>query len=198
MDKLKDKNKIEKNNFNKKIIRNYISNAYRIDNLEVIDHENQNYGYDLIVSSKSFSLTIEYKTRYFYSNDKNGKFIYKNDILIELYQSMNLFKNKDKYEIRNQNINTILSSYDINIAIGWFYKCSANRLIYIKLLDDNLYILYDIDFYLLKQWLLTNIDNFNLQYSEKTTGTINLVVPINTIPEIMIMKYKETKKRRKI
>jgi len=167
----------------KDIILKYLKSRYD-SKLEIKDFEDKNQCFDIITNSNSINITIEYKTRYFYIG-KNDKFLLENDILVEIIQSTPYIKNTDLKKLDTQKL---------NVAIGWFYKCSADRLIYVRTLDNIFYDLIDIDFKIFKQWLLNNMHKYKLQYSDKTTGTINLILPYNSIPKPLYnYEKKDTK-----
>jgi hypothetical protein len=149
-------------------------------NICINNFENKNYLFDVILSEKNQNILVEYKSRYFKSYNK---FPWRDDILIELIQSLPVFNKNFSLD----NINNFFKAHNINIAIGWFYKCYCDRLIFFRYLDDKIYDIIDIDFRLFKSWFFNEIDNFKLQYSAKTTGTINAIVPIDSIPVPLII-----------
>jgi len=159
----------------------YFKKFYGQD-IEIKDFENRNLCFDTVLSDRNINLFVEYKSRFFTSGE-NENFLYQNDVLIELVQTLPYFSNR----ATNKNINNLYSSYAVNTALGWFYKCSADRLIYFRFLDKILYDVIDIDFRLFKPWLMNNIGKYKLQYSGKTTGTINLKMPIQDIPQPMLL-----------
>lgn len=112
-----------------------------------------------------------------FETGKNDSYLKKDDILIELIQSTPYIKEKEFIEY---------TPHAINVSIGWFYKCAADRLIYIRMLDQKYYDLIDIEFRGFKSWIFNNIDKYKLQYSSKTTGTVNLILPIIDIPKPFI------------
>ncbi|MDY6857647.1 MAG: hypothetical protein SWO11_23700 [Thermodesulfobacteriota bacterium] len=168
----------------RKEINLYLSTNYS-NNSIIKDFENKNYGFDVITSNKNMNLLIEYKSRYFITG-KTDKILYEYDILVELIQSLPYLDKK----VDNNNINNTFSSYKINIAVGWFYKCIADRLVYFRFLDDNLFDIIDLDFRNFKLWIMNNIENYKLQYSDKTTGTINLKIKLKDIPKYMLFYWR--------
>ena len=170
----------------KDCITEYIKQRYG-DKIILNDYENKNYCFDIYATDRNINFPIEYKQRYF-ETGKNDKYLQEYDILIELIQSTPYLKNLDIQRINNNNI------YDINISIGWFYKCYSRRLIFFRFLDNNLFDIIDIDFELFKGWFMNNINIFSLQYSNKTTGTINAVVKLKDIPKgyFLYLKKQET------
>jgi hypothetical protein len=171
----------------------YLKNKYG-KNIAIKNFENKNLTFDITISHKNIALFIEYKQRFFYS-DVNMWALNKNDILIELVQTLPYFQfPHDIKFLNNKNINSFFNSKKINTAIGWFYKCLADRLIYFRYLDDKLADVFDIDFSNFKRWVMNNIENFMLQYSDKTTGTINLKVPLFEIPAPFILYTSYQKK----
>lgn len=166
----------------KEIVKVYIADFYDTD-LKLMNHENQNHVYDVLAHDRSLLFTIEYKTRDFIT-DTNDRFLHEDDILVELIQSLPYFC-ENSIPINN-TVNDLYDPHKINIAVGWFYKCFANRLIYIRRLDGQLYDLIDLAFNsLFKPWFLNHVHKFELQYSGKTTGTINAKVPIDYVPKVM-------------
>ena len=169
-------------------IENYFKANYD-KNIVLKDFENRNYGFDTIISERNLNLLIEYKQRYFITG-KNDQYLKEYDVLIELVQTVPLFQ--DLPGLTNRNINKLVNAHKINIAIGWFYKCVADRLVFFRYLDDKLFDVIDIDFKFFKQWLMNEIGSFNLQYSGLTTGTINLKLPLKKIPK-PFLKYTRKK-----
>jgi len=167
-------------------IEQYFKDNYD-SNIILADYESKNYGFDIIATNKNLNILIEYKSRYF-ETGKTDKYLKEYDILVELIQSLPVLQNLP-LNISNYNIDKLIDSHKINIALGWFYKCIADRLVFFRYLDNQLYDVIDIDFKFFKLWLMNSIDNFNLQYSNKTTGTINLKIPLNKIPK-PFLNYK--------
>jgi len=153
-------------------------------NIMVKDFENENLGFDVVASYKNLNLLIEYKSRFFISG-RNEMYLKQYDILIELIQSLPSLQ-KIPGQVNNGNINRLFNSHKTNTAIGWFYKCIADRLVFFRFLDDSLYDVIDLDFKYFKQWLMNKISEFELQYSDKTTGTINLKIPLKNIPKVFL------------
>lgn len=166
-------------------IKKYLENVYGDLEFKAVDFKNSCF--DLIIHNKNINLNIEYKCRYF-ETGKNAKYLYYNDILVELFQS--IFEISKLKEIKNTNVNNKTSAHRINLAIGWFYKCTADRLLYLRYLDENLYDIIDIDYKPFKNWFMNNLNKFQLQFSDKTTGTINAQVKIDQIPSNMILVTK--------
>lgn len=164
----------------------YFKKFYGQD-IEIKDFESKNLCFDTVLSDKNINLFVEYKSRFFKTGDSDH-FLYQDDILVELVQTLPYF-NK---QTTNRNINSLYSSYAVNTALGWFYKCSADRLIFFRFLDKKLYDVIDIDFRFFKPWLMNNINKYKLQYSDLTTGTINLILPIVDIP-VPMLSYKISK-----
>lgn len=162
-------------------IKNYIRKQYG-DKIQIKDYEDKNYCFDIIAAERNFFQYIEYKTRYF-----TKKYFYPDDILIELVQRTSVISSN----INNRNINSIISSSSVLTAVGWFFKTKADRLIYFRQLENKPYDLIDINFPDFKDWLMNHIAKYKLQFSNKTTGTINVVVPVKDIPKpiIYIKKY---------
>jgi hypothetical protein len=157
---------------------NYVRDNYG-QNFTIENFEDKNYGYDYIFKDKNCNITVESKNRYF-NKGVDDLYLKKNDILIELIQTVPVLKQLD---IKNINNN---KPYDINISIGWFYKCNAQRLIFFRYLDKILYDVIDIDFFCFKNWFMNNIHCFKLNYCSKTTKTINAIVLIKDIPKIYL------------
>lgn len=171
-------------------IQNYLKSIYGEVEFKTVDFKNNCF--DLIIHNKNINLNIEYKHRFFETN-KNDKYLYYDDILIELFQS--IFEISNLKELKNNNINNKTTAHRINIAIGWFYKCTADRLLYLRYLDNELYDIIDLDYKPFKNWFMNSLDKFPLQFSDKTTGTINAQVKLNQIPKNMVLvtKYLTTK-----
>jgi hypothetical protein len=158
----------------KKEIEDHLKKQYGQD-ISLASLENRNYCFDIYVNDRNINFSIEYKERFF--TGSSGKYYAdKLDILVELMQSTPYMKSIDLSMPKSIDL------YKLNIAIGWFFKCNADRLIYFRYLDKVLYDVIDIDFRLFKPWFMNNINTFESQYSDKTTGTINAVVEIIKIP----------------
>jgi len=172
----------------------YITEKYGRQ-IVVKNFEDKNLTFDSALSDRNINLFVETKQRDFITGE-NDWALKKDDILIELVQTLPYFQfpHDIKNILNNSNINKFFNSKKINTAIGWFYKCSAHRLIYFRYLDSKLYDVFDIDFHNFKAWVLNNFDKFELQYSKKTTGTINLKVPLNQIPKPFLCYSKYHKK----
>ena len=180
---------LETNNDLKEEARLYLKNKYG-ENIKIKNFEDRNLTFDITISHKNIALFIEYKQRYFFT-DKNVWALNENDILIELVQTLPYFQFRQNIKfLSNKIVNSYFDAKKINTAIGWFYKCLADRLIYFRYLDNKLADVFDIDFSNFKRWLMNNISNFDLQYSDKTTGTINLKVPLFEIPDPFILYTK--------
>ena len=163
-------------------LKQYIEKTYKVNNITISDCSDKNQVFDIYCSDKSFNISVEVKERFF--NDNNSRYMRKDDILIELIQHWYSFGTS----VDNQSINNITTGGKINTSMGWFYKCNAGRLFYLRYYNDMFYDIIDIDFRLFKSWLLDNMDRFELQWCGKTTQTVNLVVPISDIP-ITILNY---------
>jgi hypothetical protein len=159
----------------KEVFQKYIRRTYG-DEIKIIDCEDKNHRFDVIAQYRSASITFEYKTRYFITG-VNSDYLKLDDILIELVQSLPYIQTTALKEFDTNKLNT---------AIGWFYKCAADRLLYLRTLDDKPHDLFDLDFKLFKQWLLNKIGDYKIVYSKKTTGTINIAVPVFDIPKTII------------
>jgi hypothetical protein len=159
----------------KKEIVDHLKKRYGQD-ISLQSLEDRNYCFDIYANDRNINFSIEYKERFFTSPGGEG-LLKKLDILVELIQSTPYLKKIDLSKPQN------IEPYDVNIAIGWFYKCNADRLIYFRYLDDALYDVIDIDFRLFKPWFMNNIKTFDIIYSAKTTGTINALVDVMKIPK---------------
>jgi len=180
---------LETNSDLKEEARVYLKNKYG-ENIKIKNFEDKNLTFDITISHRNIALFIEYKQRYF-ETGKNDRYLKENDILIELVQTLPYFQFEQNIKfLSNQIVNHYFNAKKINTAIGWFYKCFADRLIYFRYLDNNLADVFDIDFPNFKRWVMNNINNFNLQYSNKTTGTINAKVPLFEIPHPFILYTK--------
>ncbi len=167
----------------KEWISKYVRSRYE-EKFFLNDCEDKNNCFDIMFSNRNMNMTVEIKTRFFYTGI-NDSYLYKDDVLIELIQSTPYIKQTEINDMK---------TVKINIAIGWFYKCYADRLIYMRTLDDKYYDLIDIEYKNFKCWLLNNIEKYNLNYCDKTTGTINLVLPITDIPKPFVIWEKNIKK----
>lgn len=163
-------------------INDYIKSQYG-PSAEITSFEDKNYCFDIFVHDKNINFSVEYKERFFESG-KNEKFLHEYDVLVELIQSTPYLQ---KIDIKNINSS---KAHNINIAVGWFYKCDAKRLIFFRYLDKEIFDVIDIDFPLFKSWVMNNVDNFKLSYSSKTTGTINAVVKLKDIPKAFLNYIK--------
>lgn len=156
-------------------IAEYLKDKY--GDLDIINFTDKNLTYDFTCNSKNINFMVELKERYL-----TQKYLDEYDVLIELVQTVPYFKNEIK----------TMTCYAVNTAVGWFYKCNADRLVFIRYLDNVAYDIIDIDFQLFKNWFLNNATMFKLLYSSKTTGTINAVVPLNLVPKGYFI-YKKIK-----
>lgn len=145
-------------------------------NISLASLEDKNYCFDIYANDRNINFSIEYKERFF-TNSSGEDILKKYDILVELIQSTPYLQSIDLEKPRD------IDPHKVNIAIGWFYKCNADRLIYFRYLDDKLYDVIDIDFRLFKPWFMNNINSFEIIYSAKTTGTINALVDVLKLPK---------------
>lgn len=145
-------------------------------NISLASLEDKNYCFDIYANDRNINFSIEYKERFFTNSSGEG-ILKKYDILVELIQSTPYLQSIDLEKPRD------IDPHKVNIAIGWFYKCNADRLIYFRYLDDKLYDVIDIDFRLFKPWFMNNINSFEIIYSAKTTGTINALVDVLKLPK---------------
>lgn len=145
-------------------------------NISLSSLEDKNYCFDIYANDRNINFSIEYKERFF-TNSSGEDILKKYDILVELIQSTPYLQSIDLEKPRD------IDPHKVNIAIGWFYKCNADRLIYFRYLDDKLYDVIDIDFRLFKPWFMNNINSFEIIYSAKTTGTINALVDVLKLPK---------------
>jgi hypothetical protein len=159
----------------KQEIVNHLKNQYGQD-ISLASLEDRNYCFDIYANDRNVNFSIEYKERFF-TSPKGKDLLDELDILVELIQSTPYLQ---KIDI---SMPQRIDPYDVNIAIGWFYKCNADRLIYFRYLDGALYDVIDIDFRLFKPWFMNNIKTFDIIYSAKTTGTINALVDVMKIPK---------------
>jgi hypothetical protein len=173
-----------------KLIQSYIKREYGED-FTITDCEDRNNLFDINAHKHNMHIRIEYKRRDFITGE-NERYLDENDILIELVQKVPYFTNNKTPT--NGNVNNLYNPDKINKSIGWFYKCNADRLFYIKFFNGNYHEFIDMDFILFKGWFLNNIDNFELQYSNKTTGTINSKVPYSKIPKPIIRIFDKNGK----
>jgi len=165
-------------------IEEYFKSKYG-KNITIETHEDQNYGYDLYLRNKNVNISVEYKERFFIID----RYLKEYDILVELVQSTPYLKSIDINNIYKENL------YKINIAVGWLYKCNADRLIFFRWLNKDLYDVIDISFYQFKNWFMNNINDFNINYSNKTTGTINAIVKLEQIPKIYFNYWRNKGKQ---
>lgn len=156
-------------------VQDHLKKQYGQD-IRLSSFEDRNYCFDIFANDRNINFSIEYKERFFTS--PNGESILKKyDILVELIQSTPYLQ-----EI-NIDKPSWIDPHKVNIAIGWFYKCNADRLVYFRYLDNALYDVIDIDFRLFKPWFMNNINSFEVIYSAKTTGTINALLNLSKIPK---------------
>lgn len=177
----------------KTIFESYIKSRYGKEYL-ITEQSIDNQLFDYNINSRSNIKTIELKEREFTTEyDVPYK---KNDILLELVQTVSTFRHQKPQQLKN--IEDFYNPYEVITSIGWFFKTRCDRLIYIKNLRNHKSqivncTIYDIDWIDFYPWVLDNRRDFKeLQYSGKTTGTINLVVKEKDIPKHMIniVKYK--------
>jgi hypothetical protein len=168
-------------NNEKQTVEQYLKDNYS-PTIQTIDVEDKNFAYDIIAVDRSMSFTVEYKSRYF--TTKNKRFLDANDILIELVQHM-------------PYLQTELDNIDpsrLYIANGWFFKCDADRLVYVRYLDDIVYDVIDIDFKIFKGFFSNYMGDKDIikstVYSKKTTGGYNITLKIRDIPR-GIINYKK-------
>lgn len=154
-------------------IAEYLKGKY--GELDVIDFTNKNLTYDFLCNGSNVNFTVELKER-----NLTMEYINKYDILIEIIQTAPYLKN----EMKDMNCGAL------NTAVGWFYKCNADRLVYVRYFDDVVFDIIDINFPLFKNWFLNNAGMFELLYSSKTTGTINAVVPLKLVPKGYLLYTK--------
>lgn len=159
----------------RKEVEDHLRKQYGQD-ISLASLEDKNYCFDIYANDRNINFSIEYKERFFTSS--SGEHILKKyDILVELIQSTPYLQSIDISKPRD------IDPHKVNISIGWFYKCNADRLIYFRYLDDKLYDVIDIDFRLFKPWFMNNINSFDIIYSAKTTGTINALVDVLKLPK---------------
>jgi hypothetical protein len=153
--------------------------------------EEKNLCFDLTITDRNINIKYEYKHRLFITG-KNEKYLYMNDLLVELVQGCFELKNILIKKLSSSDLNSNTNLKRINTTIGWFYKCSADRLLYIKYLDGILYDVIDIDFKTFKTWFFNYSDSQNgyLNWCGLTTGTINAIVPYKDIPRVLY-RYKK-------
>jgi len=169
--------KAEKSSEN--ILKFYLKNKYDLGLWEVVGKKRmQEYDFTfrkrLLDTSVISTLRVELKTRFF--DDNNKHLLEDRDILLEAIQNTTYTLNKNP------------SPKALNVSVGWFYKCSANRLIQVSYMNKNhIYDIIDIDFLKLKPWLLDNMEKVTTRYSGKTTGSLNYVLKLKDIPKDMIV-----------
>lgn len=160
---------------NRYIDKRYKNKENKEVSYELIDVTNMNQEYDYIfrkedIFSEVKDITIELKTRYF--NDDNKIYLEHRDILIEAVQNQ-------PYISKNY---ISMSSKQLHTSVGWFYKCNADRLIQITFLNNECYDIMDFDFKPFRSYLFDNMSICgSLNYSPKTTGTINYCVALKDI-----------------
>lgn len=172
--------------------------------IKIFLNEDKNYGSDWLLRLNSFLLFIEVKTRGPYSSDCILK---ENDVLIELIQNVPYLQVNTHpvygqplalSNLNNRTVEHVFHSDNIIKAVGWFFKCNADRVIFIRFLGDRAYDIIDIAYKgYFKEWFYHNAKNFELNYSNLTTGTINLKVPIKDIPSPFVI-HKKLNTERKI
>jgi len=168
-----------------KALESYMRKYYG-KGIKITDHTDKNLTFDVLATDRNIHITVELKER----------FSVYDDILIELIQTLPYFStdkstgsNINTKGVANSNVNTLFDSYGIQTAIGWFYKTTADRLIFVRYENKNSEQptdIIDIDFIPFKNWVLDNcmdVDKPQLQYSDATTGTINAKIPLSKIPK---------------
>ena len=175
------------------LIEKYIKDLYG-DSIKINDFADKNLCFDIYLNDRNINISYEYKERYF-KTGKDDRYLFEYDLLVELVQGCFEFKKILNNNITNQTINKITNSKRINTIMGWFYKCLADRLLYVKYLNDELFDTIDIDFRLFKDWFNNYIDDSKtvLQWCKLTTGTINAIVPYKDIPKSMFYYNKKIK-----
>lgn len=157
------------------IIKKYIQAYY--GDVKIVDFQDKNNCFDIVLQGQSSFIKVEVKDRIML----NKNLVEKYDLLIEIIQGMEYLQIPMEY-IQNQTVDSCFNMRGLNIAIGWFYKCDADRLFYTRSFEGSIFDLIDIDFKLFKNWFMDHAEKFSLNYSGKTTKTINAIVPIKTIP----------------
>ena len=143
----------------------YMDKIYRFHEHEIIWNGDRHKDVTLIIDGEK--KLIEHKYRYF--PDKIW-----NDILVEIVQDI---PSNEK---------------------GWIHECQADILTQIICQGDKMdeYIVhyYDIQFKEFREWLWGWISiNNKLQYRTCLSGygvTLNIVVPLNNIPEYLIKRFE--------
>ena len=143
----------------------YMDKLYRFHQYEIIWNGDRQKDVTLIIDGEK--KLIEHKYRYFPHKIWN-------DILVEIVQDI---PSNEK---------------------GWIHECQADILTYIICQGDkmNEYIVhyYDIQFKEFRAWLWEWISqNKNPQFKPCFSGygvTLNIVVPLNDIPEYLIKRYE--------
>jgi hypothetical protein len=165
-------------------VKALLKNIYQA---EVIDVDDANLLHDCIIQKNSQTITAEVKERMFDKNHTNPHFYYSNDILIELIQHMDRLAHPTTC-----NPKTLMTGF------CWFFKSASDRLIYISYLDDDKnnkreVRVWDFDYKQFKPWLFDNmfrLSHTDYKISNKTTGALNISVPIDMVPERLYKEYK--------
>lgn len=167
------------------LLEKYLKRDYG-NGLRLEDYTNKNSTFDLLCTGSNINISIELKERFFTSK------IY-DDVLIEIVQHLNYLCPES--DVTNSNCNMLFTAQKLLVAQGWFSKCQSDRLIFIRYKENIVHDLIDIDFRFFKNWLLDAVfaENFKLQYSDLTTGTLNIVVPLEKIPKGYYRKFENNK-----
>jgi hypothetical protein len=147
-------------------MQKYIKDVYMTKNMS--DRSNYNEFYDWLAEVEHRLIKFELKER---------TEVY-DDILVEALQ----VAKKDVNDLFG-GLSEKPTGHQLHIAVGWFYKCDADRLVYV----NDKYV-YDIDWPKFKQLVWDKKDNLETQYSKKGTGTWNWVVPVIIIPSNIYVK----------
>ena len=165
-----------------KRVKAILKNIYQA---EVIDVDDKNLTHDCILQKNSQTVTAEIKERLFDKDNTPAHFYYQNDVLIELIQHMDRLAHPTTC-----NPKTLLTGF------GWFFKSASDHLIYISYLDDvkkKEVRVWDFNYREFKAWLMDNmfrLSHTNYKISNKTTGALNISVPIDIIPDRLYKEYK--------
>jgi len=183
---------LEMNNKPKPEEITYLQKTYG-SNIKIHSFEDKNLEFDWLIWHRNLFLKAEIKRRYFDENNK--QILNRADILVELIQTIPALQvpgyDERKREIldysylfRDRFYNEQNAIKTIHQAIGWLYKCTGDRLIFFRYMNSKLYDVIDLDWVRVKSWIFNSFDYhlFGLQHSNKSTQTLNISIPIETIP----------------
>lgn len=175
----------------KQITKDYIKWMY--EDYSVDDSSEKNMSYDYNLSINSGTISVELKEQFIENKES-----YDNDLMLEVIQNLPRFRQfRNKQHVNTDRVQQMFDPTTLFSAIGWMFKCNADRLVYVKMLSaDKKNIsqakVLDIDYRLFRDWIFTNLgnkaeswkDKKKLTYCGDTSGSILLRVDENEIPSV--------------